>query len=168
MPEFRFAHRVKAGPGEYADAASTGRTRIANNAPYELALARGLATCLRVVLDESDMTLAYAADPGLLHYFRFADATLIPLPPEYPPARHFLVSGRDSASPLTFAPGDAYIALSPGAARVADSPAMARFIHLRDDFNAEKMAESLLAHLAELAGAKALPEDVTVLVVEAR
>jgi hypothetical protein len=122
----------------------------------------------RVQLDPPALQLDYSAAPGVLHFLRLADATLIPLPPEHPPARHFLVPGRAPARPLQFAPGDAYLALSPGAARLADSPALARFIHLRDYFNAEKMAQALLDQLSALAGAEGFPEDVTVLVVEAR
>ena len=109
--------------------------------------------------------------PGFFHYFRLADATLIPLPPEHEATRHKpgrLPGGRPQGSPLQFAAGDAYIAVSPGAGRLADSPGIARFLHLRDYFNAEKMAEALLAHLLELAGTDEIPEDVTVLVVEAR
>lgn len=122
----------------------------------------------RVQLNPAALQLDYWAAPGVLHYFRLADATLIPLPPEHPPAKHFLISGRDTAPPLQFAPGDAYLALSPGAARLTDSSTLARFIHLRDRFNAETMAQALLDYLRELTGEEGLPADVTVLVVEAR
>jgi hypothetical protein len=98
--------------------------------------------------------LTASATGGTLHYFRFADATLRPLPPA-PPA-------------LPFARGDAYIALSPGALRLADAPAIARFIHLRDYFNADRLARGLLEFLGQQAGLAGFPEDVTVLVVEAR
>lgn len=95
----------------------------------------------------------------ILHYFRLADATVKLLPPAPPP--------------LIFQPGDAYVAITPGAARMAgDQPggagaAIARFIHLRDYFNAGRLAEALLAHLLEL-NASANPSGAGVLVVEAR
>jgi hypothetical protein len=91
---------------------------------------------------------------GSQHYYRLADATLRPLPAE--------------ARALTFARGDAYIAVSPGARLLADSPAIARFLHLRDDFNAERLAEALLDFLGQTSGQAEFPEAVTVLVVEAR
>jgi hypothetical protein len=109
---------------------------------------------LCAVLDPSTLTLTYAASEGGLHYFRLADATLKPL--------------TDHPGPLAFSPGDAYIALSPGARRVADGPTVARFLHMRDDFNAEKLADALLDHLMEMAGVDELPEDITALVIEAR
>jgi hypothetical protein len=109
---------------------------------------------LDVWLEPEAMTLRCTAADDAWQFFRFADSTLRPLPP------------RPEA--LAFSPGDAYIALTPGASRIADSPAIARFLHLRDYFNAEKLAEALLAHLAELAGTEGFPEDVTVLVIEAR
>jgi hypothetical protein len=109
---------------------------------------------LCAVLDPSTLTLTCAASEGVLHYFRLADATLKPL--------------SDQPGPLAFAPGDAYIALSPGARRVADGPTVAPFLHMRDDFNAERLADALLDHLMEMAGVDELPEDITALVIEAR
>jgi hypothetical protein len=109
---------------------------------------------LDVWLEPEALTLSCQAADDAWHYFRFADSTLKPLPP------------RPAA--LAFSPGDAYIAITPGASKIADSPAIARFLHLRDYFNAEKLAEALLAHLVELAGTDEFPEDVTVLVIEAR
>ncbi len=109
---------------------------------------------LDVWLEPEALTLRCAAADDAWHYFRFADSTLKPLPP------------RPEA--LAFSPGDAYIALTPGASKIADSPAIARYLHLRDYFNADRLAEALLAHLAELAGTDEFPEDVTVLVIEAR
>ncbi len=89
-----------------------------------------------------------------LHYLRLADATVKPLPPD--------------PAPLHLLPGDTYLALTPGALALADSPAIARFIHLRDYFNAEKMAAALLDHLLAQAGAAAPSDDITLLVHEAR
>jgi hypothetical protein len=105
-------------------------------------------------LDAETMTLTCAARENVWHYFRFADGTLKPLPPR--------------PESLAFEPGDTYIALSPGARRVTDSPTIARFLHLHDVFNAEKLAAALLAHLVENAGDTPFPEDVTAMVVEAR
>jgi len=109
---------------------------------------------LCVALNASALILACAAAEEVLHYFRFADATLKPL--------------SDQPGPLAFSPGDAYIALSPGVRRIADGPTVARFLHMRDDFNAEKLADALLDHLMEMAGVDELPEDITALVIEAR
>lgn len=130
----------------------------------------GFDIAWRAVLDPAGRSLAPTAQPGVLHFFRLADATLIPLPPAYPPARHAPLPGRPEGlgQPLRLAPGDAYVAVSPGAARLTDSPALAGFLHLRDSFNAERLAAELAAHLDALAGAGLPPEDVTALVVEAR
>lgn len=114
-----------------------------------------LKACLRIEMDTSSLTLKpEAVMAGIWHYFRLADATLKPL--------------TNQPGPLAFAPGDAYIALSPGARRIADSPAVAGFLHMRDDFDAEKLADALLDRLAEMAGLDELPEDITALVIEAR
>ncbi|MGQ0604840.1 MAG: hypothetical protein ACT4QE_24425 [Anaerolineales bacterium] len=131
-------------------------------------LSRNVEQLWTLQADGEALTVHYSASPGVLHYFRLADATLIPLPPEHAPTRHIIRQGRPQGSPLRFSAGDAYIAVSPGVARITDSPAVARFIHLRDYFNADKLAEALLAHLLELACTDQIPEDVTVLVVEAR
>lgn len=100
------------------------------------------------------LTLTCAAAPDVWHYFRWADATLRPMPPAPPP--------------LVFARGDTYIALAPAAAHITDSAAIARFIHLRDYFNAAKLAAVLWAHLEELAEGRPLPAELDVLVVEVR
>jgi hypothetical protein len=95
----------------------------------------------------------------VLHYFRLADGTVKPLPP--------------IAAPLAVQPGDAYIAVTPAASHLAEGetggagPAIARFLHLRDDFNADKLAAGLLAHLLELS-LDAASAGAGVLVVEAR
>jgi hypothetical protein len=126
-------------------------------APVEITLwcaAEPQACLVRLTLDPASATLAASAAGGSQHYFRLADATLRPLPPEAPA--------------LSFACGDAYIALSPGARRLAVTPSIARFLHQRDGFNAERLAESVLDFLAQESGQADFPEDVTVLVVEAR
>ena len=106
---------------------------------------------LRVAVDPATATLtATNADGAALHYWRYADATLKPLPATPPP--------------LTLARGDAYIAVARGDPPAANSPTIARFLHLRDYFNAQRLAEALLAHLAEAGGVA----GVGVLVVEAR
>ncbi|MCC7361505.1 MAG: hypothetical protein IT317_18605 [Anaerolineales bacterium] len=103
---------------------------------------------LRVNVDAAAAVLTAANSGATLHYFRYADATLKPLPAAPPPLR--------------LARGDAYIAVAGGPA--LDSLRIARFLHLRDYFNAQRLAEVLLAHLAEAGEA----EGVGVLVVEAR
>ena len=108
---------------------------------------------IRLAIDPSAKSLAAWAAGRSQHYFRLADATLRPMPAE---------------TRLALARGDAYIALSPGALRLASRPAVARYLHVRDDFNAERLAEGLLHFLADEYGQAALPEDVTVLVIEAR
>jgi hypothetical protein len=202
MPEFHIAYETQPGRAPHHEAVVDGRLSYQADALRLIAVVRqpenleqlgiplplprppgsieeqlaavGFEVTLRVVLDPFRLTLVHAATPGVLHYLRLADATLIPLPPEYPPSRHYLTPDRDQSQggPLELAPGDAYIALSPGIARLADSPALARFLHLRDYFNAEKLTRALLAQVVELAGALGPagqpPEDVTILVVEVR
>ncbi len=158
MPVFVVAHRTQPGRADRRDSVAVSPTLITLNAD------------LRLALDPAALTLHFVAQPGVLQYFRLADATLVPLPPAYLPAQHGLIPWQAQwhGPRLALAAGDAYIALSPGAAHLADSPAIARFLHLRDYFNAEKLAEALLAHLLDLASDRPLPEAVTVLVVEAR
>jgi len=112
----------------------------------------GSSPLLRLTVDPAAASLSAAAD-GCRHYFRLADATLRPLPVE---------------AALSLARGDAYIAVSPGALRLADSPAIARYLHVHDGFNAERLAEGVLRFLAQESGQAEFPEDVTVIVVEAR
>lgn len=163
MPTFKAAYRTQIGLNH------SHETLLQTSDSWTLS--RNTEPLWTVQADRETLSVRYSASPGVLHYFRLADATLIPLPPGRP-ANGFAVRSSEahsaSPSPLRFSAGDAYIALSPGAARITDSPAIARFIHLRDYFNAEKLAVALLAHLLELAGSDQLPEDVSVLVVEAR
>ena len=147
-PTFHLACRTRHSVGPYRDA-----HEISGEPPTHLLLT-SRSDSLRLTLDADTLALTAAATPGIWHYFRLADATLKPLPPD--------------PDPIPFAAGDTYIAFTPGARRIADSPAIARFLHLRDDFNAEKLADALLDHLVELAGLAKWPADVTVLVVEAR
>jgi hypothetical protein len=51
---------------------------------------------------------------------------------------------------------------------LAGSLVIARFVHLRDYFNAERLAEALLQHILAEAGSSETSEEVTVIVVEAR
>lgn len=116
-------------------------------------LGPGASLCLR--LHDTALTLEAATRPGLWHYVRRCDATLIPLGPTL-------------AQPLAFQRGDAYVALSPGAAQLTDSPTVARFIHLRDYFTAPALARAILAHIEDVTRTHDFPVDVTALVVEAR
>lgn len=197
MPEFHIAYDTRAAPAGRPDAVVDGRLSHHTDALRMIALVRspenldqrgvplplppwpgpleaqldaaGFDLILRVVLDPFRLTLTHAAQPGVLHYLRLADATLIPLPPAHPPSRHALMAERPQSQggPLELARGDAYIAVSPGMARRVDSPALARFLHLRDYFNADKLAAAIL-NLADAAAPEPLPEAVTVLVIEAR
>ena len=107
---------------------------------------------LRLSLEPAGGSLNAIASSGSLHYFRWADATLRPLPAE---------------ATVSLARGDAYVALTSEAQRVG-SPAIARFVHLRDYFNAERLAAGILDFLASESGQTAFKEDVAALVVEAR
>jgi hypothetical protein len=93
--------------------------------------------CLEITLDPITLTAAANAGEGVAHWLRLADASLKPLA-----ARPAL---------LKLARGDSYVAVISGAGELdlGQRMAAARFIHLRDYFNAEKMAAALLAELAE-------------------
>ena len=128
-----------------------GTAGVTSAPPGPLSTATTLTLAgLRVAVDPATATLTAANAGAAMHYWRYADATLKPLPAAPPP--------------LTLARGDAYIAVALGDPPSADSPTIARFLHLRDYFNAQRLAEALLAHLAEAGGAA----GVGVLVVEAR
>ncbi|HRE26344.1 MAG TPA: hypothetical protein PK954_06900 [Anaerolineales bacterium] len=134
-------------------------------------------TWVEMALDEATARLNPKALQGVFHYLRQSDATLIPLPPEYPEAGHKLVAwklaelgiAQNQAFELALRPGDAYVAVTPGASRLADGTAIARFIHLRDYFNAERMAQALAD---EICSGRARPDEIpaafTTLVIEAR
>jgi hypothetical protein len=122
-------------------------------APLLLTLTNANTPLLTLHFDPAAAALTARAAPRVLHYYRLADATLKPLLPAPPVIR--------------LAPGDAYLALSPGVRALADSPAIARFLHLRDYFNAQRLAQATLHHL--LADrAQPTPEDITIVVIEAR
>ncbi|MBF8281732.1 MAG: hypothetical protein HW378_647, partial [Anaerolineales bacterium] len=72
----------------------------AGTAPRIILRALSPEAFLCVALNASALILTCAAAEEVLHYFRFADATLKPL--------------SDQPGPLAFSPGDTYIALTPG------------------------------------------------------
>ncbi len=131
-------------------------------------------TYVEAVLDEAAATVRAQAIRGVFHYLRQADATLIPLPPEAAEVGHKLVPWRldelgiraGDAPLLTLRPGDAYVAVTPGAAGLIDGVEIARFIHLRDYFNAQRLAEALAQDIRK--GRNNLLAPYTVLVIEAR
>ncbi len=132
----------------------------------------GAETLVVVDIETDPLCLVPSAVPGVAHFLRLADATLIPLPPEHEGIRHRLVAwqlarvqpgGPGTPLQLPLNAGDAYIAV---AGSPLDSPAIARFIHLRDYFNAERLADAL-SH--ELRGLTPDPgTNVTLIVLEAR
>lgn len=129
-----------------------------------------------VRLEEAAAVVSPRAGYGVFHYLRQSDATLIPLPPEHAENGHKLVAWKlaelgvvaGQAARLNLRRGDAYVAVTPGAARLTDGTAIARFVHLRDYFNAERLAQALADEIC----AGRLPADIpaafTVLVIEAR
>ena len=164
MFTFHLAWRAAGGPGDPSVEAENAPS-LAPPCPLPapirlrvLAGPRSLAV-ISISVDPATSTLLPVADPAARHYFRLADATVKPLPPSPPP--------------LTFEPGDAYVAVTPGAVALAAdqadgaSAALARFVHLRDYFNADKLAAALLEHLLALGGSQASP-GAGVLVVELR
>jgi hypothetical protein len=108
---------------------------------------------VRLQIEPATAELNVRASPEGLHYFRLADATVKPLPEQ---------------AVLTLARGDAYIALTPEARRLSGSVSIARFLHLRDYFNAERLAESVLDFIAEGAAPGERSETLGVIVIEAR
>jgi hypothetical protein len=124
--------------------------------PTRLVVLPGLdaAAVLTLEADPATLTLTATAAPAALHYFRLADGTVEPLPP--------------SPVALAFSAGDAYLAVAWAAGPPSDlSTALARFLHLRDYFNADKLAAAVLDHLAELSDS-ASTEGAGVLVIELR
>ena len=130
--------------GEAGPVGAQTLIRLSNGRPREPLL----CVALQPALDR----LSATAGGGSLHYFRLADATLRPLP---------------MVAEVSFARGDTYIGLTP-AAGLAEPAAIARFLHMRDDFNAERLAEGVLRFLAQESGQRDFPLDVSVIVVEAR
>jgi hypothetical protein len=132
----------------------------------------GAETLVAVDIEADPLCLVPLAAPGVAHYLRLADATLTPLPPEHEGMRHRLVTwqlarvqpgGPGTPLRLPLEAGDAYIAV---AGSPLDSPAIARFVHLRDYFNAERLADALRSELQNLA--PHLAPATTILVIEAR
>ena len=127
-----------------------------------------------VSFDEAASSLRAQTMRGVFHYLRQSDATLIPLPPEAHEVGHKLVPWRleelglrvDQVPSLTLRPGDAYVAVTPGAASLAEGTAIARFIHLRDYFNADRLSQALADDIRSGRGDPQTP--FTVMVIEAR
>jgi len=140
---------MRAGTEAQLHLGVAGRVASARPGPVDTATNLTLGG-LRVAVDAATATLTAANGGEALHYWRYADGTLKPLPAAPPP--------------LVMARGDAYIAVVFGPGAATDSPTIARFLHLRDYFNAQRLAEALLAHLAEAGGAA----GVGIVVVEAR
>ncbi len=94
-----------------------------------------MPAALELQLVPAERLLITSAVEAIAHCLRLADATLKPLEPE--------------PGLINLAPGDAYVALIPGQQRLTPEArlATARFIHLRDYFNADKLAVDLLKHL---------------------
>ena len=158
---------------EAAEADSAVQSLAEAETPSDVLLALAPAAALSVFLDPEARSLTAAAGPGAWQYLRLADATLKMLP----------------ATPETFVcqPGDAYAAVLVGGkyaggkqasgkhaagihaagGEAADlARAMARFIHLRDYFNADKLAAAGLEHLMGLCGEGSLSAGM--LVIELR
>ena len=135
MPAFHLAVR----------AASPDAITLMGEPPTALTLTHGGVVLLRLNLQSAALVLTATARTGVWHCHRWADATVKPLPP--------------TPAPLRLERGDTYVAVF----RSSDSAALARFIHLRDYFNAEKMAEAVWAHAQEYGAAAQ-----AVIVVEAR
>lgn len=162
VPSLSIAHRQAAG--------AAGPTVTVD--PHQVRVADGQIVQVTVELLSDPVRLKPVAVAGVAHFFRLADATIIPLPPEDEASRHRLIAwqmprvqpdGADAPVCLTLSPGDAYIAVVAGP---ADSPAIARFLHLRDYFNAERLADALSGHLGELNPVPSTP--FALLVIEAR
>jgi hypothetical protein len=125
-----------AGPPENKPVLSEGQTGpLAGPGTLAVCASPGMPLCLEVALDPFALTLAASAPAGVAHWLRLADASLKPLP-----AR---------PNPLALARGDSYVALISGAGELDPEQRMAaaRFVHLRDYFNADKLASALLMEL---------------------
>ena len=135
MPALHVAWR-SAGPQENSPVLSQGRAGpLAGLAALSVGAAPGGPICLEAALDPAGLTIAASVHGGVSHWLRLADASLRPLP-----ARSGL---------LVLARGDSYVALVRSApeADPAQRMAAARFVHLRDYFNADKLANALLREL---------------------
>jgi hypothetical protein len=125
-------------------------TRLAAARLPPAAIRSRLAAGLCLHLDPAALALAASASEAAWHCLRLADATVRPLPAE--------------AGPLRLERGDAYVAVTAAAPLGPAAPAAARFIRIRDDFNARALAAGLLDQLAEAAPA----DGLSVLVIECR
>ena len=127
---------------------------VLGDPPTTLTLTWAATPLLRVELDHTALAFTAIAHPEVWHYHRWADATIKPLPPQ------------PDLIPLY--PGDSYLALSPGARALTDRYAIARFLHERDYFNAEKLAQAVLAQMLAETEASTLAYDFSIVVIEAR
>ena len=151
MPALHVAWR-SAGPQESSPVLSQGQAGpLAGPAALAVSAAPGGPVCLEAALDPAALTAAATVSGSVSHWLRLADASLRPLP--------------DQSGMLALARGDSYVALVSSAPEL--DPAMrmaaAHFIHLRDYFNADKLASALLGELAAENG-----PGLGVLVVECR
>lgn len=149
-----------------------GTTHQVDVSEAAVAVRAGSEVLVAVAIETDPHCLLPVAAAGVAHYLRLADATLIPLPPEHEGIRHRLIpwqlarlqpGGPGTPLRLPLEAGDAYIAV---AGSPIDSPAIARFIHLRDYFNADRLAEALSGELRVLTLNPAA--DTTLLVIESR
>jgi hypothetical protein len=141
-----------AGPQQSSPMLSQGSEgRLTGPTALAVRAAPGGPVCLEAALDPAGLTVAASIAAQASHWLRLADASLRPLTAQ---------SGL-----LTLARGDSYVALVTSGAELdpAQRMAAARFIHLRDYFNAEKLASALLDELAAENG-----RGLGVLVVECR
>jgi hypothetical protein len=124
------------------------RPRVHSGTPQSLVedVRTGLSvpTCLDLLVVSSEQVLITSVTSvtsetsttdAILHFLRLADAALKHLGP--------------GPCQVLLAPGDAYVAVISGRQSLSSESklATARFIHLRDDFNANKLAVDLLKHL---------------------
>ena len=139
-----------AGPQENSPVLSQGTAGpLVSPAALVVSAAPGGPVCLQAALDPAALTAAATVSGGVSHWLRLADASLRPVP--------------DQSGLMVLARGDSYVALVSSAPEPdpAQRMAAARFIHLRDYFNADKLASALLEELAAENG-------LGVLVVECR
>ena len=149
MPDLQVAWR-SAGPQENRPALSQGMEGPpAGPAALKVDAAPGGPVCLEAALDPAALTVEASTSGGVAHWLRLADASLRPLTAQ--------------SALLVLERGDSYVALVTGDASLDPSVRMAaaRFIHLRDYFNADKLAVALLLELENGRG-------LGVLVVECR
>jgi hypothetical protein len=116
--------------------------RLHSRTPESLveAVRTGLSVpmCLDLLVVSSEqvfITSVTSTTEGIIHFLRLADAALKQLGPD--------------PGQVLLAPGDAYVAVISGGKSLTSETklATARFIHLRDEFNADKLAADLLKHL---------------------